>query len=165
MHAARFKLAPMSGLLRWMTIVLLAIPIGFLAVPLVDRRAGPIALVGLFVALLYAGIWLLMRPSEFVVRDGLMIVWPLRQRWISRDEIVGAEEVDLEQLRREFGVLLRFGAGGLWGGFGLALSTKGKHLGLLVSRHRDGFVLLRCRNTRSILMTPERPNEFVECFR
>jgi hypothetical protein len=51
--------------------------------------------------------------------------------------------------------------GGLWGGFGLAWSSRGKHLALYVSRHADGFVLVRCERARSLLITPERPAEFV----
>jgi hypothetical protein len=156
----------MSGMIRKLTIVLLAVPTVLLLVPLRYPQASPVAFVAIFVALLYAVIWLLMRPSAFVVRpQGVEIVWPLRRRLIPEQDIVGAEEISPEGLRREFGLLLRFGAGGLWGGFGLALSTKGEHLGLLVSRHRDGFVLLRCENIRSILLTPERPSDFVAAVR
>ncbi len=113
-----FRLAPMSGLIRGMTCVLLLVPIGFM-------------------------------------------VWPLRRRHIPKVNLAGASEVGREDLRKEFGVLLRVGAGGLWGGFGLACSSRGEHLSLYVSRHADGFVLVRARGKRSLLITPERPAAFV----
>jgi hypothetical protein len=161
-----FALAPMSRMIRILTIILLGIPIVLILAPLRDPRAFPIVFVGICVALLYGVIWFLMRPSAFVIRpEGVEIVWPLRRRVIPKGNIVGVELVSPEDLRHEFGLLLRFGAGGLWGGFGLALSTQGKHLGLLVSRHRDGFVLLRCEGIRSILLTPSRPSDFVATVR
>ena len=165
-HTQSFPLAPMSRIIGILTITLLAIPIALILAPLRYPRALPIAPVGLCIAVLYAVIWFLMRPSAFVVRpEGVEIVWPLRRRLILKENILEAEVVHPEDLRHEFGLLLRFGAGGLWGGFGLALSTKGEHLGLLVSRHRDGFVLLRCKNVRSILLTPTLPSDFVAAVR
>jgi hypothetical protein len=156
-----FRLAPMSGLIRGMTGALLLVPIGFLAAALLDPRLFPLAPVGGAIALSYIFIWLYMRPSAFVVAtEGLDIVWPLRRRRIPWANLVGASEVARQDLRREFGLLLRVGAGGLWGGFGLAWSSRGEHLGLYVSRHADGFVLVRCRGTRSLLITPERPAAF-----
>jgi hypothetical protein len=157
-----FRLAPMSGLIRGMTCVLILVPISFLTAPFLDRRFFPLALLGAVIALSYAFIWLFMRPSAFVVTpDGLDIVWPLRRRRIPRANLAGANEVGREDLRREFGLLLRVGVGGLWGGFGLAWSSRGEHLGLYVSRHADGFVLVRARGPRSLLITPERPADFV----
>jgi hypothetical protein len=157
-----FCLAPMSGLIRGITYVLMLVPIGFLAAPLLDPRLLPLGLVGGAIALTYASIWLYMRPSAFVVTpEGLDILWPLRRRRIPRANLLEASEVGRENLRREFGLLLRVGAGGLWGGFGLAWSSRGEHLALYVSRHADGFVLVRCRGTRSLLITPENPAAFV----
>jgi len=156
-----FRLAPMSGLILGTTGALFLIPIGFLAAPLLDPRLFPLALTGGAFALLHAFIWLYMRPRAFVVSpEGLDIVWPLRRRLIPRADLLGASEVGRDELRREFGLLLRVGVGGLWGGFGLAWSSRGEHLGLYVSRHADGFVLVRCRATRPLLITPERPAEF-----
>ena len=157
-----FRLAPMSGLIRGMTFVLLLVPIGFLAGPLLDLRMFPLAPLGGVIGLGYGFIWLFMRPRAFVVTpEGLDIVWPLRRRHIPKVNLAGASEVGREDLREEFGVLLRVGAGGLWGGFGLAWSSRGEHLSLYVSRHADGFVLVRARGKRSLLITPERPAAFV----
>ena len=157
-----FRLAPMSGLILWMTCALFLVPIGFLAAPLLDPRLTPLALVGGAVALGYAVTWLYMRPTAFeITGEGLDVVWPLRRRHIARVDILGAREVGPHDLRAEFGTLLRVGVGGLWGGFGLAWSSRGTHLALYVSRHADGFVLVRCRRSRSLLITPERPDAFV----
>lgn len=157
-----FRLAPMSGLILGMTCALFLVPIGFLTAPLLDPRLSPLAPVGGAVALGYAFTWLYMRPTAFeVTREGLDIVWPLRRRHIPRADILGAAEVLPCDLRAEFGTLLRVGVGGLWGGFGLAWSSRGKHLGLYVSRHADGFVLVGCGRSRSLLVTPERPHAFV----
>ena len=156
----------MSGLILAMTCALILVPIGFLAAPLFDPRLFPLALIGGVIALTYAFIWLYMRLSAFVVGpEGLDILWPLRRRRIPRAKMAGASEIGREALRQEFGLLLRVGAGGLWGGFGLAWSSRGEHLGLYVSRHADGFVLVRCRGTRSLLITPERPDAFVAALR
>jgi hypothetical protein len=156
-----FRLAPMSGLILGMTCALLLVPIGFLAVPLVDPRLTPLAPVGAAIAFGYAFTWLYMRPTAFeITPEGLDVVWPLRRRHIPRADILGAVTVRPPDLRAEFGTLLRVGVGGLWGGFGLAWSSRGTHLGLYVSRHADGFVLVRCGRSRSLLITPERPEAF-----
>ena len=156
-----FRLAPMSGLMTALTAVLLFLPLGIAAVGGLSP-AGPWLYVaaGLMVAT-YAFTWLVMRPTKFVVGDALEVVWPVRRRRIPWDDVLGASETPPDALPAEFGMLLRVGVGGLWGGFGLAWSTRGKHLGLYVSRHADGFVLVRCGRARSLLITPERPAEFV----
>jgi len=160
--ATVFRLAPMSTLIAVMTWALFLLPVGLMVAGLRGPGGSPLALVGGAIALLYAFIWLYMRPSAFVVGpEGLDILWPLRRRRIPRAKLLGASEIGPEALRQEFGLLLRVGAGGLWGGFGLAWSSRGEHLALYVSRHADGFVLVRCRGTRSLLITPERPDAFV----
>jgi hypothetical protein len=161
MDLVRFRLAPMSGLIAVVTWVLLAIPAGMVVLAATMRTPILHGLVGFFVVL-YAWIWLWMRPSAFQLsRAGLEIVWPLRQRRIPRSQIVGAELVTPVGLKREFGTLMRVGAGGLWGGFGGAWSIGRAWLGLYVSRHADGLVLVRCRGVPSLLITPADPERFV----
>jgi hypothetical protein len=164
--ATEFRLAPMSTPMAVMTWALLLPPVGLVVAGLSGPGGSPLALVGLVVALGYAFTWLYMRPRAFVVGDdGLDVVWPLRRRHIPREDVTGASAVRPADLRAEFGTLLRVGVGGLWGGFGLAWSSQGKHLSLYVSRHADGFVLVRCRRSRSLLITPERPAAFVAALR
>jgi hypothetical protein len=157
-----FRLAPMSGMIRVMTIGLFGIPVLFWGMALTEPNRVLLGWVGTAAVLLYAFIWFWLRPTAFVVSDaGLEIVWPARRRTIAVSNLVGAETVSREKLREEYGFMMRVGAGGLWGGFGLAWSSTGNHLGLYVSRHADGFVLVRCKGTRSLLITPEEPERFV----
>ena len=143
----------MSRLIAVITYVLLAAPFVLLAV-------GPRGVAFLLFAG-YAITWLFLRPTAFeITPDALAVVWPLRRTRIARSDIVGASIVRAADLCGEFGTLLRVGVGGLWGGFGLAWSSRGKHLGLYVSR-QDAIVLVRCGRARSLLITPERPEEFV----
>jgi hypothetical protein len=161
-----FRLAPMSGTIRVMTIGLFCIPLLFWWMALAEPGRVLLGWVGTAAVLLYAFIWFWLRPTAFVVSaEGLEIVWPARRRTIAVSSLVGAEVVTREKLREEFGFMMRVGAGGLWGGFGLAWSSSGNHLGLYVSRHADGFVLVRCKGTRSLLITPEDPKRFVAVMR
>lgn len=159
MSTAVFRLAPMSTLLTGMTWALLLVPV-------VLALSGPRG-VALAVAAGYAATWLWMRPTAFEITPATLdIVWPLRRRRVPRSDIAGAAIVQACDLRPEFGTLLRVGVGGLWGGFGLAWSSRGRHLGLYVSRHADGFVLVRCTGrSRSLLITPENPERFVAALR
>jgi hypothetical protein len=158
-----FRLAPMSGLIAALTAALLFLPVGIAAVGLRTPAAGPVPVaVAAALAATYAFTWLYMRPRAFeIAAEGLEVVWPLRRRRIPWDDVLGAGETRADALASEFGTLLRVGVGGLWGGFGLAWSSRGTHLGLYVSRHADGFVIVRCGRARSLLVTPERPGEFV----
>ena len=51
------------------------------------------------------------------------------------------------------------GAGGLWGGFGLLVTSR-ESVAMYVSR-TDRFVLVRLRAGRSLLLTPAEPERFV----
>lgn len=157
-----FRLAPMSGLIAALTAVVLLVPVFVAVTALRAPGATPGLLVVAVLAATYVFTWLYMRPRAFVIaEDGLDVIWPLRRRHHPWADVAGASVVRPADLRAEFGVLLRVGVGGLWGGFGLAWSSRGKHLGLYVSRHADGLVLVRCRQGRSLLITPEQPETFV----
>lgn len=156
----------MSRLILGLTMALIVLPpAAFFAAARQVPDARPILVLGGLVTLLYVWTWLYARPSAFVItQEGLEIIWPLRRRMIRKSDIISAATIDRAVLRQEFGRLLRVGSGGLFGAFGLAWSSKGKHLGLYVSRHRDGFVVVRCRKTRSLLITPERPDAFLRAL-
>jgi Bacterial PH domain len=153
----------MSGLIWALTVPLLALPLLFAVLGAqAPGPAGPAlwAIVGLLV-LLYLVVWLWARPSRFeVLPEGLVIVWPARRRRIPRADIAGARVLVAGQFRREFGLGARVGVGGLWGGFGWVWTSRRGLLDLYVSR-TDGCVLVERRSGRALLITPERPEEFI----
>jgi hypothetical protein len=105
-----------------------------------------------------------MRPARFEISsDALSIVWPIRRREIARASIGGVQIVTSRELRAECGLLLRVGVGGLWGGFGRLWSSKGIHLDFYVSRTKP-LVLVRLRQGRHLLITPEQPERFVDAL-
>jgi hypothetical protein len=160
---SRFRLAPMSSAMMILTAICLAIPIVFavqvwFVPPLIRIVFGSLAAV---MVVLYAAIWLWMRPSAFVVGpDELELVWPMRRRTIARGDIIRVRKLAVADLKRELGYMLRIGAGGLWGGFGLARTALGT-MELWISR-TDWIVWVECRDRRSLLVTPDEPDRFVE---
>jgi hypothetical protein len=161
----RFALAPMSRLIRGLTIVLLAIPVVFIALPpLVPWPRGAESLfgiIGVLLVVLYAAVWLLWRPMAFEIGPRhLTLVFPLWRREILRDDIVAATALELGQFKARYGCALRVGVGGLWGGFGWLWTSRRGFIGMYVSR-TDGIVLVERRTGRDLLITPERPGDFV----
>ncbi len=152
----------MDTLLRVMTWICYAIPLIMLASALATPYPIRALLLGVaaLIVVMYAAVWFLMRPRAFVITpDALEIEWPLRRRSISRSTIVSARILTKDQLREELGRIMRIGAGGLWGGFGLATTAKGMHE-LWVSRV-DQMVVIGCEGRRSLLVTPEDAERFI----
>lgn len=157
--SASFPLAPMDGLVRGLTAVMLLLPVVFLGAALVQP---PVALVALALGVLYAGIWLFLRPGEFRLDEaGLHVVRPLRASAVPWSSITGAEQLDRAGFKERYRWAMRVGAGGLWGGFGLAV-TGGPTFQLYVSRV-DRYVVVHTKpGTRPLLLTPSEPGRFVE---
>ena len=166
-HESRvFRLAPMSGMIRVVTAAILPLPALILAFGLLGPKAVlPSLLAGsAIVCGLWVCVWCWFRPTRFEVGpNGMLIVWPWRQRLVKRDEIAGAVEMSNRDFLAQYGRGARVGAGGLWGGFGL-LMTKKETLDLYASR-ADRFVLVHRRQGRTMLLTPERPEQFVDAVR
>ncbi|HTR52895.1 MAG TPA: PH domain-containing protein [Kofleriaceae bacterium] len=158
----RFALAPMTRDLVVLTLVCLAVPV---ILALCGHDAPPpigvmLYAVSAMVAATYAAIWLVARPTAFVVDGGaLEIVWPVRRRRIEASAITGARVLDRAQLRAELGRLVRVGAGGLFGGFGRARTLRGT-FELWVSR-TDRIVWVECTGRMPLLVTPDDPDAFV----
>lgn len=147
-----YRLAPMSTSITVLTAVLLLIPALLLATGL--------AVVAVIVALLYGWAWAWMRPRSFELgEEALIISWPMRSRRIARRDIQGARTIEPKDFRREHGFAARIGVGGLWGGFGL-LWTRARTFDMYISR-TDGLVIVELNDARPLLLTPERPEEFV----
>ncbi len=146
----------MSPLLLVMTLVLWAIPPVFMIVP----YGRPLA-IGMIA--MYALVWLVGRPTRFEISpDSLSIVWPLRRRVIPRADISGVRYLSRAALKEEVGYAMRFGVGGLWGGFGRAWTGKGT-MELWISR-QDWCVLVERRSGMPLILTPERPEAFTHAL-
>jgi hypothetical protein len=157
--AQTFRIAPMSKLIRVLTIILLAIPVGLAiwAAVVVHVLLVPLALI----VAIYAWIWLRFRPGAFIIHPDLVeIEWPLKRRTIARSGIVSCRVMDGQDLRREIGWGIRVGAGGLWGGFGWLWTPRRGIVQMYVSRI-DDLVWIERGSERPWLITPERPEEFV----
>jgi hypothetical protein len=148
-----FDLAPMSALIRWLTVVLLALPAAFALAALAGTRLlwAP----ALLLALTYAAVWLLARPTRFEADAGAIdVCFPAWTRSVR--DVASARLVGLQELRDTFGVMLRIGVGGLWGGFGWLWTSRRGLVEFYVSR-TDGIVLLERRQGRPLLVTPHDP--------
>ena len=160
MSGDRFPLAPMSGGILVLTVLLLAMPVGLLFAA--AWTGSPIALVpaGLF-SLIHLLVWLYFRPTRFeLTQDALRIVWPVRRLTVPFSGVTGVERLTRQEFRARYGWGMRVGAGGLWGGFGLIVTRKGT-LRFYISR-LDGHVLVHNRTTRALLITPSDPEVFAQ---
>jgi len=154
-----FQLAPMSPLIRTLTLLLLAVPVVFLTQPAV--AGGWLALPAFLLIGIYAWVWLWFRPTLFVVHPGeVEVIWPLRRRQLPRDKISEVKLIDKTDLRRKTGWAMRVGAGGLWGGFGWLWTEKRGIVQMYISR-TDGFVWIERSDERPWLITPEHATTFV----
>ena len=163
--ATSFRLAPMTRDVQVLTWVALAVPLVLLAAAATSAppvRAVLVAAVGC-TALLYAAVWLAWRPVRFeVAGDALRLVWPVRARSIPRRVITRARTLTGPQLRDEYGLGLRIGVGGLWGGFGL-LKTRATTFSMWISR-TDRLVVVDVTGERPLLLTPDDPDRFVDAL-
>jgi hypothetical protein len=174
-----FPLARMDTLNLVLTLFCLGIPFGTLGISFVlmvglasagkpgAAIAGAIlpGTICLMIVVLFVCIWVFMRPSRFELsRSGLEIVWPGRNSLIPLNDITGAEILSKADFSQRFGRGMRVGAGGLGGGFGLLMTTRGPTMSFYISRV-DRFVLVSRVSARNLLITPEDPERFVETLR
>lgn len=160
MHA-RFPLAPMSPSIRTLTILLWLLPFSFLAHSFLlgQQFSGAVALT-LF--LLYGAVWAFCRPSRFELSaSGLTIVFPAWTRRVPAKKISEIRGITASEFKEAYGRAMRIGVGGLWGGFGWLWTVKAGSVEFYVSRV-DGLVLLEKKNGKKILITPDRPSEFLQ---
>jgi len=153
-----FRLAPMSPIIRSITMLLLALPLGFLVAALSGAR---IHVLPCFIVLaLYGWIWLRFRPRFFVVtHQSLNVIWPLKRQEIPRESISTVRLLNRDELKQEIGWSLRVGAGGLGGGFGWLWTTRHGIIHMHVSR-TDRFIWIERKHDRPWLLTPDQPERF-----
>jgi hypothetical protein len=158
-----FRIARMSPAVKLLTTLLLAVPPLLLAVGWAQDQLW-LSAVGVQIALLYAALWLLARPLDFqVTRDALEIRWPLRRQRVRRADITAVWAVsESTGLGEGLGArLVRVGAGGLWGTFGLLWTSRRGWVTCYASRF-DGLVVVERRGARPLLLSPDDPQAFVE---
>lgn len=161
-----FRLAPMTTGLAVLTWALFALPLIFFYAASISPSPVHHVMFGsaIFIVVLYASVWFAWRPTRFEIDDrALRIVWPIRVREIDRADVEDARIVSADEFRREYGLGMRIGAGGLWGGFGL-LKTAKATFSMWISR-TDRFVIVRLQRARPLLVTPEDPERFVKALR
>ncbi|MBK6515336.1 MAG: hypothetical protein IPG04_14730 [Polyangiaceae bacterium] len=148
--------------LRVITWVLMPLPLVFVGAAVMAPAPMRPLFVGVsaLIVLIYASIWFWSRPTWLEVEGGrFQIIWPLRTRSLGLDEVERAEIVSAGELRDRYGLGMRIGAGGLWGGFGL-LAFRSVTFAMYVSRS-DRFVLVWLRGQRPLMVTPDDPEAFV----
>ena len=159
----RFELAGMSPTILVLTGGMLALPVAFTGIAVVT--GAPLTLPALLMAAVYAWVWLRFRPQAFVVRpDALEVIWPLKRERVPFAAMSDIQLIDRHELRRRTGYAIRVGAGGLWGGFGWLWSTRRGVIRMYISRV-DQFVWIECSGNRPWLITPERPEVFVDAVK
>jgi hypothetical protein len=153
----------MSAGIRWLTVVLLAAPVGLAIAALASSRRA-LLIPAAVLAGTYLVVWIVARPTRFdVAADRLLVVFPAWRRTISLAGGASARLVDFKQFRHEFGTPLRIGAGGLWGGFGWLWTSRRGLIEFYISRV-DGFLLVEPGRGRPLLVTPENPEVMLEAL-
>lgn len=153
----------MSPLIRWFTIAFVLLPLVFVFAAQF-AHATALYIPAVLVLALYAAVWLFIRPTRFeLTGDALVIVFPAWTRTVSAADGLSARLLDMKQFREEFGLPLRIGVGGLWGGFGWLWTTRRGRVEFYISR-MDGLVLIERERGGPILITPESPQMMVDAI-
>jgi len=157
-----FRLAQMSPLILTLTVVMLALPVALALGAILFNRL--INFPVLFFVVIYGWIWTRFRPTRFVVHQrALEVIWPLKRREISRENITSVRLINRQELTREIGWGMRVGAGGLWGGFGWLWTGQRGIVQMYISR-TDQFIWIERAGDRPWLITPEQPEDFVRAL-
>lgn len=159
-----FHLAPMSTGIRWITMALLLLPAVLVGAGAISGAGYVLFPVTAVVVLLYLGTWCLLRPRRFELAETeLRLRFPCRTMSIPKMAIRSARLLSGSELRKELGLTVRVGAGGLWGAFGWLWSRKLGWLELYISR-QDRFVWISRIDGVPLLLTPEDPERFKEAL-
>lgn len=152
-----FKLAPMSRAFATMTYVYY----GFTLILVAGAPIGPLSqIIGLALFGVALLVWAWFKPTDMTVDDqGLLIRWRLRKRLILKSDIESIERLNT----RDFGWMIRIGAGGLWGAFGMFKTSRNGMINGYFTRTED-LVLLNLKNARPLLLSPEEPGAFVSAL-
>ena len=101
----------------------------------------------------------LFAPVKYTITNSMIIVNRLGPNVLITIESI--EEIRRLQ-KKELGIALRlFGSGGFLGGYGLFYTSR---LGIFNAyvTNRETLVFIKCDNGKKILLSPERPEEFLD---
>ncbi len=158
-----FTTPPMTSLMRILTVIVMALPVILGGIGYYASNRVLLNVAG-FIILIIIGVWFFMRPSGYQVDSaGLTIRWPVRSKRISRSEILAARVLETDELSGELGQAMRIGIGGLFGGFGYLWTTNRGMVEFYITR-QDQFVLMDLRKGKSLLLSVDRPKEFVQAL-
>jgi Ca2+/Na+ antiporter len=104
----------------------------------------------------------LFRPNNYSVStDKLLIHRILGNIEIQRNNIQSVQEIDESQVKNS---LRTFGVGGFFGSFGKFWNSKLGNMTWYVTR-KNNFVLVETKDKKKIILTPDKPEEFVASFK
>ena len=147
--------------MTFLTVVCWLLPVLFVSLSLIGPIRPVMLLTTLFLVLLYISVWVWWRPGHFSLGEGeLRLHFPLRTLVVPLDEVEGCDLWQGSDLYARYGTTYRVGAGGLWGGFGWLRSSSKEWIEFYISRQSD-YVHIRRKGRHSLLLTPERPTDFV----
>ncbi len=151
----------MSVLILILTIFVLVIPVIFTFIGF--YRSEPIILfVAALIWLMVLWTWFWMRPSYYIVHNtGLMIVWPLRKLYVLGNDISSVRVLDRKGIKKELGLAMRIGVGGLFGGFGLLWTRRRGMMRFYITR-LDYFVLIEQKSDKDLLLSVDYPEKMKE---
>ncbi len=104
----------------------------------------------------------LLRPNNYSVSsDKLLIHRMLGNVEIERNNIQSVQEIDESQVKNS---IRTFGVGGFFGNFGKFWNGKLGNMTWYVTR-KNNFVLVETKDQKKIILTPDKPEEFVASFK
>jgi Bacterial PH domain len=104
----------------------------------------------------------LLRPNNYSVSsDKLLIHRMFGNVKISRNNIQSVQEIDESQVKNS---IRTFGVGGFFGNFGKFWNSKLGNMTWYVTR-KNNFVLVETKDQKKIILTPDKPEEFVASFK
>lgn len=104
----------------------------------------------------------LLRPNDYSVSaDKLLIHRIINNVEIDRNTIQSVQEIDESQVANS---LRTFGVGGFFGSFGKFWNSKLGNMTWFVTR-KNNFVLVETKDQKKIILTPDKPEEFVASFK
>ena len=103
----------------------------------------------------------LFRPNNYSVSsDKLLIHRMINNVEIRRNNIQSVQEIDESQVKNS---LRTFGVGGFFGSFGKFWNGKLGNMTWYITR-KNNFVLVETKDRKKIILTPDKPVEFVASF-